>query len=50
MEIVRSCAKEVGLVFADSDLEKHALRWEIDKGGFTGRTARQFVYSLLSEG
>jgi predicted AAA+ superfamily ATPase len=50
MEIVRSCAKEVGLVFTDTELEKLALRWEIGKGGFTGRAAKQFVYSLLSEG
>ncbi|MDR1471083.1 MAG: ATP-binding protein [Synergistaceae bacterium] len=50
MEIVRSFVKDAGLSVADPDLERLALRWEIEKGGFTGRTAKQFVFSLLSGG
>ncbi|MDR1916644.1 MAG: ATP-binding protein [Synergistaceae bacterium] len=50
MDIVKACIAEVGLSMNDAELEKLALRWEIDKGNFTGRAARQFAYSLLSEG
>jgi predicted AAA+ superfamily ATPase len=49
MSIVRSIAREFGLVIKDSEMETSALRWELERGGFTGRTARQFVYHMLQQ-
>jgi len=50
MEIVRALASECGIDVDHDALERLALRWEIGKGSFTGRTARQFVQHLLVEG
>lgn len=48
VDMVVAMAQEVGISTPVDELEKLALRWEIDKGSFTGRTARQFVQSLMS--
>jgi predicted AAA+ superfamily ATPase len=48
MEMVCALAEEFGLPM-DAELEKLAMRWELEKGSFTGRTARQFVQRLLIE-
>ena len=49
MDIARALAHEQGIEMDAAELEKLALRWEIAHGGFTGRTARQFVQHLLAE-
>ncbi|MDR1650031.1 MAG: ATP-binding protein [Synergistaceae bacterium] len=49
MEMVRALAEESGLSVDGAELEKLAMRWELEKGSFTGRTARQFVQRLLME-
>jgi predicted AAA+ superfamily ATPase len=47
LEIVRFFADEYGISIAQEELERLAMRWEIGRGGFSGRTARQFVQHLL---
>jgi predicted AAA+ superfamily ATPase len=47
MRMVRSIALEMGAAFDEDELERLALRWEIEKGGVTGRAARQFVQHML---
>ena len=47
MEMVRTMAEESGLSMDDAMLEKLAMRWELEKGSYTGRTARQFIQRLL---
>jgi predicted AAA+ superfamily ATPase len=47
MKMVRSIAEESGVSMEPDEMERLALRWEIERGGFTGRTARQFVKHLL---
>ncbi|MDL2263709.1 ATP-binding protein [Synergistaceae bacterium OttesenSCG-928-I11] len=49
IDIVKSMAAECGIEISEDELERRALRWEIEKGSFTGRTARQFVQNLLVE-
>ncbi|MCL2684123.1 MAG: ATP-binding protein [Synergistaceae bacterium] len=46
LSIVRAIAEETGLSFEDSEMNKLAMRWELERG-FTGRAARQFVYHML---
>jgi predicted AAA+ superfamily ATPase len=47
LTIVKIIADEMGLVMNDSEMKALAMRWELERGGFTGRTARQFVYQML---
>lgn len=47
INIVKSIAKEYSIDMDDEELEKLAMRWEIDKGAFTGRAAKQFIQHLL---
>jgi predicted AAA+ superfamily ATPase len=47
LEMVRVLTEEFGLSVDAEELEKLAMRWELEKGSFTGRTARQFVQRLL---
>ena len=47
IRIVRALAAREGVSMEDAELESLALRWELGGGGFTGRTARQFVQHLL---
>ncbi|MDR1965508.1 MAG: ATP-binding protein [Synergistaceae bacterium] len=47
ISMVKSIAAEMGLPMQDDALAATALRWELEKGGFTGRTARQFVHYML---
>jgi predicted AAA+ superfamily ATPase len=49
IDMVKSMAAECGVDISPEDLERRAMRWEIEKGSFTGRTARQFVQDLLVE-
>jgi predicted AAA+ superfamily ATPase len=50
LKMVRSIAEENGVSMDRDEMERLALRWEIERGGFTGRTARQFVKHLLLRG
>jgi predicted AAA+ superfamily ATPase len=47
LSIVKVAAEEMGLVMDASEMETLAMRWELERGGFTGRTARQFVLQML---
>ncbi|MEG1800123.1 MAG: ATP-binding protein, partial [Synergistaceae bacterium] len=46
LEIVSSLAREYGVSAAEDELEKGAIAWELKHGGFSGRSARQFVEYL----
>lgn len=43
---VLSYARRAGVCTDDEALAARALAWQIERGGFTGRTAQQFVLSL----
>jgi predicted AAA+ superfamily ATPase len=47
LAIVKAIAEDMGLVMENSEMETLAMRWELERGGFTGRAARQFVYRML---
>jgi predicted AAA+ superfamily ATPase len=47
LSIVKVVSEEMGLVMNSSEMETLAMRWELERGGFTGRTARQFVCRML---
>jgi predicted AAA+ superfamily ATPase len=47
LEIVRFFVDEYGISINQEELERLAMRWEIGRGGYSGRTARQFVQHLL---
>jgi predicted AAA+ superfamily ATPase len=47
LSMVKVVAEEMGLVMNSSEMETLAMRWELERGGFTGRTARQFVCQML---
>lgn len=49
MDIVEKLAEEAGVQMDTEDLKSRALRWEIARGGFTGRSASQFVKYLMAE-
>ncbi len=46
LEVVRALAAGRRLALDGRDLESEALRWALSNGGWSGRTARQFVDSL----
>jgi predicted AAA+ superfamily ATPase len=39
-------ADDLGIRMDPGELESRAMKWELGKGSFTGRSARQFVQSL----
>lgn len=43
IEMVESMAKEEKLTIPAEELRQMALQWEVGRGGYTGRTARQFI-------
>ncbi|MDR3076046.1 MAG: ATP-binding protein [Synergistaceae bacterium] len=47
LSMVRAIAGEMGLVMEIPEMEALAMRWELERGGFTGRAARQFVCQML---
>lgn len=49
LRIVDGLAKEYGLNKDEDELHEQALTWEIRHGGFSGRTAKQFIHALLSQ-
>ena len=46
--IVKELAQKEGIVMDEQELYQEADRWELNHGGISGRTARQFVNYLLS--
>ncbi len=49
LHIVRSLAGEYGVEISDEELELGAIRWELKHGGFSGRSARQYVEFLAGQ-
>jgi predicted AAA+ superfamily ATPase len=47
MEMVQALTNDSGISMDGEELERLAMRWGLEKGSYTGRTARQFVQSLL---
>ena len=51
IEIVKGIAKASGsLIISEEDLEHQAKMWELNHGGVSGRTARQFINYLVGQG
>ena len=48
LEIVRSYAKSFGIDIAIKELDKRAIEWQVQRGSRSGRVAKQFIVSLLS--
>ncbi len=48
-EIVRVLAKRNGIQMSDEELIKEANQWEISHGGYSGRTAQQFIDYLAGK-
>ncbi len=49
LRIVESLVSQRGLEIDGTDLRSRALQWAVHQGGFSGRTARQFVDFLSGE-
>ena len=47
--IVKELAKEAGIDMPEEELLAAANRWELNHGGLSGRTARQFILDLLGK-
>ena len=47
-DIVRALARRAGITLSDRELLVQANAWEVRHGGFSGRTARQFVNYLTA--
>ena len=47
-DIVRALARRAGVTLSDRELLVQANAWEVRHGGFSGRTARQFVNYLTA--
>lgn len=43
IEMIEAMAKEENLSIPKEELRRMALQWEVGRGGYTGRTARQFI-------
>lgn len=49
IEIVKGIAAREGLLIPSEQLEKEAMKWELNQKGLSGRTARQFINSIISQ-
>lgn len=49
LEIVKELAKKEGLEIDEEDLLARAKKWELEHGGVSGRTARQFINDMKSK-
>lgn len=49
LNIVDGLAKTYHIDMAEEELHTLALQWEIRNGGFSGRTAKQFIHMLLGK-
>jgi len=50
LEMVETMAGRIGIRLAPEDLRRRAMLWEISGHGMSGRSAEQFVVSLIGEG
>lgn len=49
LKIVDGLAKRYHIEMDEKELHEKALTWEIRHGGFTGRTAKQFIHTLIKK-
>ena len=49
LDIVDGLAKQYDLKIDQEELHQKALTWEIRQGGFSGRTAKQFINAMLGK-
>lgn len=49
LDIIDGLKESYGLDIETAELHRLALQWEIRNGGFSGRTAKQFIYHLLGK-
>lgn len=49
LEIVDGLAKEHGLNVDEKELHRLAMEWELRNGGYSGRTAKQFINMMLGQ-
>ena len=49
LDIVDGLAEQYGLMMERNELHQKALTWEIRHGGFSGRTAKQFINAMLGK-
>lgn len=49
LKIVQSLARQRSLQVDDAELKRRAIAWASQQGGFSGRTARQFIDHLTGE-
>lgn len=49
LNIVDGLAKQYGLKMDRDELHQKALTWELRHGGFSGRTAKQFIHAMLGK-
>lgn len=49
LDIVDGLAKQYDLQLPQEELHQKALTWEIRYGGFSGRTAKQFIHAMLGK-
>ena len=48
-KIVKTLAKRCDLAISEEELYAEANKWELSHGGFSGRTAAQFITHLLGK-
>ncbi|MDC3091121.1 ATP-binding protein [Rickettsiales bacterium] len=46
LNIVKNYAKNNKITIPEKTLEKEALKWSLDKGDFSGRIAKQFIFNI----
>lgn len=49
LDIIDGLANQYGLDMDQEELHQKALTWEIRHGGFSGRTAKQFIHAMLGK-
>ncbi|MFR6099174.1 MAG: DUF815 domain-containing protein [Longibaculum sp.] len=49
LDIIDGLASAYHLDMDEDELHDKALQWEIRNGGFSGRTAKQFIHMLLGK-
>ena len=49
LEIIDGLAKEHGLQVEEKELHRLAMEWELRNGGYSGRTAKQFINMMLGQ-
>ena len=49
LNIVHTLAEEYGVKMPPDELDKGAVRWELKHGGYSGRSARQYIEYLAGK-